>query len=72
MPVVSIASVGTVSHLFEPPGISTYSRHRAASAALGDDRREVLVLGGLLEQHLAAHGEADAADAAGIDVGPAP
>ena len=41
----------------------------ARAGALGDDRREVVRLGRRLEHHLAADGEADAADAVRVDVG---
>ena len=42
---------------------------RADAGAFGDDRLEVVVLCGGLEQHFAADREADAADPAFVDVG---
>ena len=46
-------------------------RVRARTGAFGDHGLELLVRGGGLEHHLAADGEADAADPVRIDVGPA-
>ena len=69
----AVAAVATPlpSTSCQSSGVREDVAHGAAACALGDDRLERRRLGRLLDHHLAADREADAADALGVDVGTA-